>query len=162
MSLGASDCARCSAAFDGDKVVVPVSEIESRLSAETVSDIAKAGHSLGLLFSVPAAVVFLLIAVVSEAANSAFLVVAAIVAIVALPWSIVSLVAFLYAVPMNTGLHAGMDGYQWRVALAYSAPLITIAGAYLNGAILGRSFARRRSVQRYLREHTEPSHKSHA
>jgi len=87
----------------------------------------------GLFFSIPAALVIIFAGSVSGAANSAFLVIAAIIFIVAFPWSVISAVLILVAVPMNTGLHPGVEGYSWRVILEYSAPLITILGAHYNG-----------------------------
>jgi hypothetical protein len=42
----------------------------------------------------------------------------------------------LFAVPMNTGL---LPSWSWGKAIAYSAPIITILGAHLNGFLFGRS-----------------------
>ena len=109
-------------------------------------DEAQRAHGLGLIFSVPTALVFLLMASVSDSMNNAFLVLAFIAFLLSLPWSIVALVLFLFAVPMNSGLHSNMDGYSWRVVLAYSAPVITVIGAHLNGFLIGKRIFRNRSA----------------
>jgi hypothetical protein len=80
---------------------------------------------------------FLSMSSVSEAMNDVFLGIAVILFLLALPWSFIALVIYLFAVPMSSGLFPSMDGYYWRTALAYSAPIIAILGAHLNGFMLG-------------------------
>ena len=109
-------------------------------------DEVQRAHGFGLIFSVPAALVFLLMASVSESMNNAFLVLAGIVFFLSLPWSIAALIIFLYAVPMNSGLNPKMDGYSWRVVLAYSAPVITIIGAHFNGFLIAKRIFKNRST----------------
>jgi hypothetical protein len=142
-------CAQCSSVLPDGKIQCP--QCQSVLfeempipesSATSTDNVSASAHSWGFAFSIPMALIFLSISSVSAAMNEVFLGVAGILFLLALPWSFIALAIYLYAVPMNSGLFPGMEGYYWRTVLAYSAPIIAILGAHYNGFLLGRAKSR--------------------
>lgn len=136
LTPGASDCPKCGACFEGNKVVLPLSEVNS--DADAVSLGGKALRTLfapvGFYFSLPTALFSLTLLAGSEMgmSNSAWLIILLIILIISFPWSIFGALYYM----TTTGCCGGGHDHWWSLPLYLLTCGFIALGAHVNGSLL--------------------------